>query len=123
MMAKKILIIDDEPDLVDMLSFRLEAHGFGVVSALNGPTGLEKAKSDKPDLILLDLMMPGMDGFQVAKRLKGDPNTAGIPIIVFTAAVNPELSQRVSEIHALDYITKPFESKDLLEKVKKVLGG
>ena len=122
-MSKKILIIDDEPDLVAVLSFRLEAHGFGVVSALNGSTGLEKAKSDKPDLILLDLMMPGMDGFQVAKRLKDDPNTAGIPIIVFTAAVNPELSQRVSEISALDYITKPFEPKDLLEKVKKVLGG
>ena len=121
-MSKKILIIDDEQDLADVLSFRLEAHGFQVVSALNGPTGLEKAKSGKPDLILLDLMMPGMDGFGVAKRLKGDPDTAGIPIIIFTAAVSIGLSQRVSEIHALDFITKPFEPKDLLEKVKKALG-
>jgi len=122
-MSKKILIIDDEPDLSALLSFRLEAHGFKVISALDGPTGLEKAKSDKPDLILLDLMMPGMDGFQAAKILKGDPETNEIPVIVFTAMASPELRQRVSEIRAFDYITKPFDPKDLLEKVKKALGG
>jgi len=120
-MAKKILMIDDEKDLVDTLSFRLQAHGFDVISASDGPRGIEKAKADKPDLIILDLMMPGMDGYEVVKRLKADNATTNVPIIILTAAVSPELTQKVCNIHAADCITKPFEPRDLLEKVKKAL--
>ena len=121
-MAKKILIIDDERDLAEMISFRLEANGFEVSSALGGPSGIEKANTFKPDLIILDLMMPGMDGYEAAKRLKADVHTSKIPIIILTAAVSPELEQRVRSISAADCITKPFEPKDLVEKVKKALG-
>ena len=120
-MAKKILIIDDEQDLVTMLSFRLQANGFEVLSALDGPSGIEKAKTDKPDLIILDLMMPGMNGYEVAKELKANNNTSNIPVIVFTAAVTPDLNQKVCKIQAADYITKPFEPKELVEKVKRAL--
>ena len=120
-MAKKILIIDDEKDLLEMLTFRLKAQGFEVFSALDGPSGIEKAKSDKPDLILLDIMMPGLDGYAVAKILKADKTTSGIPIIVFTAAVTPDLSQKVCEIHAIDCITKPFEPQVLLAKIAELL--
>jgi CheY-like chemotaxis protein len=120
-MAKKILIVDDEKDLLDMLSFRLQSNGFEVSSALDGPSGIEKAKSDKPDLIILDLMMPKMDGYEVAKKLKKDTATSNIPIIVLTAAVTPDLNQKVCQVYAADCITKPFEPKDLIEKINKIL--
>lgn len=121
-MAKNILIIDDEKDLVAMLTFRLEANNFQVMSASDGPSGIEKAKGEKPDLIILDLMMPGIDGYTVAKRLKADSLTADIPIIILTAAVSLELSQKVRQVQAADCITKPFEPEELIGKVKKALG-
>ena len=122
-MPKKILLIDDEEDLVTMLGFRLEASGLRVVGASGGREGIEKAKKEKPDLILLDLMMPNMDGFEVAVRLSEDSSTKSIPIVIFTAAVSPELAEKIRQTHAVGYLTKPFEPEVLIAKVKKVLLG
>ncbi len=120
-MPKKILVIDDENDLVEMLSFRLEAAGFEMIGASDGLTGIEKAKNDKPDLILLDLMMPDMDGFAVADKLREDEGTKAIPILLFTAAVSKDLAEKVARLGAVDCITKPFEPAELLKKVRNVL--
>lgn len=122
-MAKKILIIDDEQDFVDTLSFSLKSHGFEVFCVPDGPSGIEKSKSEKPDLIVLDLMMPDMDGYEVAKRLKADNSTSHIPIIVLTAAVTPNLNQKIWQIQAIDCITKPCDLDDLTDKIKKALGA
>lgn len=120
-MAKKVLIIDDEMDLVDMIHFRLEASGFEVIDAYDGADGIKKSKEEKPDLILLDLMMPQMNGFEVAEKLKEDSALKSIPIIVFTAAVTKDLPKQTREIGAKDCIVKPFDPGDLVERVKKVL--
>lgn len=122
-MNKKILIIDDERDFVETVSFALEADGFLVSNAADGPAGITKAKAELPDLIILDLMMPGMDGYEVARRLKTDKLTADIPIIVLTATVTKELEQKVCETKAADCMTKPCDLEELLKKVKSIFGG
>jgi DNA-binding response OmpR family regulator len=122
-MSKKILIIDDEQDFVDTVSFGLQANGFEVSCALDGPSGIEKSKTDNPDLIILDLMMPAMDGYEVAKKLKADDTTSKIPIIMLTAAVSPDLSQKACQAQAVDCITKPCDLEELMGRVKKALGG
>ncbi len=121
-MNKKILLIDDEQDFIETVSFSLATGGFDVSTAPDGPSGIEKASTYKPDLIILDLMMPGMDGYEVAKRLKADKATADIPIIVLTATVTKELGQKVRETKAADYMTKPCDLEELLKKVKTILG-
>ncbi len=121
-MAKKILIIDDERDFVETVSFALEADGFLVSNAADGPAGITKAKAELPDLIILDLMMPGMDGYEVARRLKSDSLVSEIPILVLTAAVTKDLSQKIRETQAVDYLTKPCDLEELIKKVKSVLG-
>lgn len=120
-MSKRILIIDDEADFVDTLTFSLESNGFEVVSAPDGQSGIEKLKSENPDLIILDLMMPGMDGYEVTKRLKADSASSNIPIIVLTATVTPDLKQRVCSIQVTDCVTKPCDLEDLVDKIKKAL--
>jgi len=120
-MPKRILLIDDEKDLVDTLTFRLKANGFEVLAAFDGSSGVEKAKKEIPDLIILDLMMPVMDGLEAARRLKEDNATAAIPIIVLTAAVTPDLGKRVAGVQAKACITKPFEPEDLIAQIKKAL--
>lgn len=122
-MPKKILIIDDERDFVETLSFSLESQGFAVSHAPDGPSGIEKLKGEKPDLIILDLMMPGMDGYEVAKKLRADNSASRIPIIVLTAAVTPNLNQKVCQIQAVDCVTKPCDLEDLTGRIKKALGA
>ncbi len=119
----KILFIDDEADLVEVVSFRLRAAGFDVSAASNGPSGIEQARAQRPDLIILDLMMPGMDGFEVAKRLKVQVSTQAIPIVVLTAAVAPNMDDKVAEMCAQAHLTKPFEADELLTIVKRLLLG
>ena len=120
-MSKKILIIDDERDFVETLSFSLQSNGFVVSHALDGPGGIEKAKAEKPDLIILDLMMPCMGGYEVNKKLKADNSTSRIPIMVLTAAVTPNLNQKVCQIQGIDCVTKPCDLEDLMERIKKAL--
>lgn len=121
-MAKKILIIDDEYDLVETLTFRLESSGYEVLAAHDGEDGLKKVKELKPDIILLDVMMPRIDGYKVCAKLKSDDNYKSIPIIMLTAKGQESDRERGMGMGADDYLTKPFESAELLEKIKKYLG-
>ncbi|MCX5693452.1 MAG: ATP-binding protein [Candidatus Omnitrophica bacterium] len=118
---KILLIIDDEEALASMLSFRLKSLGFNTIAASDGEEGIELAKKNKPDLILLDLMMPKVDGFEVSKRLKKDPDTRHIPIVVFSALANKNTKESIEQLGAAGFIEKPFEPEDLLIKIEKVL--
>lgn len=119
MTGKKILVVDDEPEFVDMLKMRLEANGYAVVTAANGKQGAEKAVSEKPDLILLDILMPEMDGYTAMKEIKATTQTRDIPVIVVTAKSKMQDLFQVEGIS--DYVVKPFESDDLLFRIKRVL--
>lgn len=122
-MSKKILVIDDEAELVKAVEVRLRTSGYEVEVAYDGPSGIDKAKQAKPDLILLDILMPKMDGYQVAKQLMGDPETKDIPIIIFSASQERDLEKKCRELSIADFITKPFETSELLELVNKFLQG
>ncbi|MDZ4789047.1 MAG: winged helix-turn-helix domain-containing protein [Blastochloris sp.] len=117
----KILIIDDEPDVSDMLAMSLKAAGYKVSSAENGELGLAKAKAELPSLIILDLMLPKISGIEVCKFLKRESSTAGIPIIMLTAK-SEELDRIVGlELGADDYVTKPFSPRELSLRIQSVL--
>lgn len=122
-MPKKILVIDDESELVKAITIRFKASGYEVISASDGEKGVDKAKSFKVDLILLDIIMPRMDGYEVCKTLKTDPKTKDIPIVIFTAAGQRDLEERCMAAGAAAVIKKPFETTDLLELVNKFLQG
>ena len=118
---KKILFIEDEPDQIMMISLRLEKSGFAVISSMDGEQGLKMAVAEKPDLILLDVIMPGMDGFEVARRLRNDPATKHIPIISTTAAGMDDVEHSCLMAGADDCVRKPYDSADLLAKIKRLL--
>jgi len=119
MITKKILIVDDEPDFIEMIQMRLEANGYKVVSANDGLQGLEAARTEKPNLILLDVMMPGMDGFETIRKLRRDADTRGIPVIMLTARGESPSIFKAQELGAADYLIKPCESDELLAMVKR----
>jgi len=121
-MSKKILLVDDEVGLVEMVKMRLEASGYNIICAYDGQEALEKAKKEKPDLIILDLMLPKMDGYKVCGLLKSDSRYSKIPIIMFTARIQEEDLVLGKELGADGYITKPFEPKILLGKIKELIG-
>jgi len=121
-MPKKILVVDDEKELVEMIKMRLEASGYEVIPAYDGQEALEKARKEKPDLIVLDLMLPKIDGYKVCRMLKFDEKYKHIPIIMFTARAQEEDKKLGEEVGADAYITKPFESQALLKKIKELLG-
>ncbi|MDP2981173.1 MAG: ATP-binding protein [Candidatus Omnitrophota bacterium] len=118
---KILLIIDDEEDLTSMLSFRLKSMGFDTITANDGDRGVELAKKNKPDLILLDLMMPKIDGFEVSKRLKKDSDTMRIPILVFSALANKNTKESIEQLGAAGFIEKPFEPEDLVKKINEAI--
>ena len=120
-MAKKILLIDDEPELVEMVKMRLETNGYEVIIAYDGQEALEKARKEKPDLIILDLILPKLDGYQVCRMLKFDRTTSKIPIIMLTALSQKEDREWGKRVNADAYITKPFESEELMEKIKELI--
>jgi len=122
-MAKKILIIDDEMDMRKMATARLVKAGYVVIQAGNGNTGLEMVRSEKPDMVLLDLAMPGIDGEEVCRRIKADETIKHIPVMLFTASILKPISERAKEMGADDFIAKPFDSKELLEKIKRIVKG
>src|SRR3990170_1274474 len=120
-MAAKILIVDDEQDILTLLEYNLEKAGFQVVSAEDGPEAIELAKRGKPDLIILDIMLPSMEGTEVCKILKRESATSSIPVIMLTAK-GEEVDRIVGlELGADDYITKPFSPRELILRVKAVL--
>ena len=120
-MAKRILVVDDEVQLVEMVKMRLEASGYEILSAYNGQEGLDKARLEKPDLIILDLMLPKLDGYKVCRMLKFDDKYKSIPIILFTARVQNSDKEMGTQVGADAYITKPFEPQVLLSKIKELL--
>ena len=119
---KKILIVDDEKDIVETLSFMLKAKGFDCISAYDGETGLSLAKSQHPDLVILDVMMPKINGYKICRLLKFDNKYKDILIIMVTARSQDEDKIIGEETGADEYITKPFEFSDVLEKINKYLG-
>jgi DNA-binding response OmpR family regulator len=120
-MPKKILVVDDEAQLVDMVKVRLEANNYLVLTAFDGQEGLEKACKDNPDLIILDLMLPQMDGYKVCGLLKADTRYNKIPIIMFTARAQDSDIKMGEKVGAEAYITKPFEPEELIAKIKALL--
>lgn len=121
-MAKRILVVDDEQDIVKMVGLRLKANGYEVLSANDGQQGLETAQKEKPDLIILDVMMPKMDGYKVCGLLKKDSRFAKTPIIMFTAKAQDKDKDLGREVGANAYLTKPFDPPALIAKVKELLG-
>jgi len=120
-MRKKILLVEDDADIVELLSFNLKRAGFAVGTASEGVEGLKKARSLLPDLILLDIMLPELDGFAVCEILKRDPGTASIPIVILTAMSSQLARYTGLSCGANDYITKPFSTKALLSKIEDIL--
>lgn len=119
--SKLILVVDDEPDIVTLIKSRLEMNSYAVETAYNGIEAVEKAKKTNPDMILLDLMMPVMDGYEAGKRIKEDPQTKDIPIILFTAAAAEDVSKKGMEtIEAVDYVIKPFDEQALMFLLSRV---
>jgi DNA-binding response OmpR family regulator len=117
----KILVVDDEPDLVSTVEYRLKFANCSVVTASNGQQGLEQAAAEKPDLILLDTNMPGMNGHEMLERLRADPAIKHIPVIMVTARCEPQDIAAASTRGISDYVTKPFDFAQLLEKIHTVL--
>ena len=122
-MAKgKILVVDDEIYIVHILDFSLGMEGYEVLTALDGEQALEKARAERPDLIVLDIMMPKLDGYETCKRLKADDATKAIPVILLSAK-GRNVDQKVGfEVGADDYITKPFSPRKLVERINAILG-
>ena len=118
---EKLLIVDEEIDALTALKVALEAEGYNVIVALDGFEGIEKAKTENPDVILLDIMMPGMDGFEVCRRLKSDPSSENIPVIMLTAKGETDDKVEGLELGADDYVTKPFNLKELKARIRTVL--
>ncbi len=118
---QKILVVDDERALVDIVKMRLEANGYEVIVAFDGVDGFEKARTEKPDLIILDLMLPKMDGCKVCALLKRNERYQHIPIIIFTAKAQEIDQRRAHDVGADDYLMKPFHAEVLLEKIKNLL--
>ena len=122
-MAKRILVVDDEPHSVKMVESRLRANGYDVITAGNGAEGLEKARKEAPDLILLDIVMPQMNGHETLSKLKESSETKSIPVIMFTSKGQVDDVERATYGGAVDYIVKPFDPIMMLNKIKKALEG
>lgn len=120
-MKEKILIVEDEKDIVRMLEYNLKKEGFRIMSAQDGEDALEYAVREHPDLIILDLMLPGMDGLEACRELKKETKTALIPIIMLTAKAQESDKIVGLELGADDYVTKPFSPRELIARIKAVL--
>ena len=116
-----VLVVDDETDILELVAFNLARQQFTVITADNGISAVHLAKEKLPDIIVLDLMLPGLDGFSVYRELRADPRTSGIPVLMLTA--KGEVNDRIAglELGADDYVTKPFSPKELMLRVKALL--
>ena len=117
----RILLVDDEPDILSMTRMRLEASGYEVITAIDGVSAYNTAKSEAIDLIILDLMLPGMDGYRVCGLLKLDQKYRHIPVIMLTARGQKEDKEMGQAAGAEAYMVKPFEAKELLDKIQELL--
>jgi two-component system alkaline phosphatase synthesis response regulator PhoP len=118
---KRILVVDDEIYIVHILEFTLTMEGYDVITAADGEEALRKVRDDRPDLVVLDIMMPKMDGYEVCRRLRQDEEAQGLPVILLSAKGRPIDRETGLEVGADDYIVKPFSPRRLLEKIKDLL--
>jgi len=121
MIKKRILVVEDEQELIKAVQIRLKYSGYEVLSACNGREGLEVVRKEKPDLILLDVMMPEMDGLEMLANLKSSPDIKHIPVIMLTAKAQSDDVSQADKLGAFDYVVKPFTSQILLEKIRKAI--
>jgi DNA-binding response OmpR family regulator len=119
--ATRVLVIDDEPPIRLLCRVNLEAEGMEVLEAGDGPSGLETARAEQPDVVLLDVMMPGLDGWRVAEELLDDDRTASIPIVFLTARAELRDRARGIDLGGVDYVTKPFNPVELAPLVRELL--
>jgi DNA-binding response OmpR family regulator len=119
--ATRVLVIDDEAPIRLLCRVNLEAEGMSVIEAADGPSGLEKARAETPDVVLLDVMMPGLDGWRVAEELLDDPRTESIPIVFLTARAELRDRARGIDLGGVDYVTKPFNPVELAPLVRDLL--
>ena len=120
-MKATILIVEDEKDRITMLEYNLKKEGYGTLSVRNGEDAIDLARTEQPDMIILDLMLPGMDGLEVCKILRGERKTASIPIIMLTAKSQESDKVVGLELGADDYVTKPFSPRELIARIKAIL--
>ena len=120
MSAKKILIVDDEPEILNILKARLKTFGFEICTAREGSEAVEKVKTEKPDLIIMDVLMPHMTGFEAMKQIRKDPESSEIPAIVISA--HTAVKDYFSDIPGIEFMQKSHDSKELMDKVKAMLG-
>lgn len=120
--AKRILVVDDDSDVAKLLSLLLTGEGFKVSQAQDGQEALDKARQEKPDLLILDVMLPKLDGYKVARMLKFDEKFSHIPIIMLTAKIQEHDRELGLEMGADEYINKPFDNQELILKVKELVG-
>jgi DNA-binding response OmpR family regulator len=117
----RVLVIDDDPVILELLRINFEIEGFEVISACDGVEGLERAGADSPDVVLSDIMMPRLDGLQLLTRLKGDPATADLPVVLLSAKAQTAEVERGMALGADDYVTTPFDPLELLDRVHAAL--
>ncbi|MDD4894616.1 MAG: response regulator [Candidatus Omnitrophica bacterium] len=122
-MAKTIMLVDDELDLLKVTSFRLKRAGYEVVTAVDGQAALDLLKGNKPDLVLLDVHLPIIDGYEVCKRMKENEELKQIPVIFFSATSSAQkIEAKTKELNAQGYLIKPFEAENLINIIKKLIG-
>lgn len=122
-MPKKVLVVDDNQDAIHILTAVLKKGGYLVSVALNGEEAMERVREDRPALILLDIMMPKMDGYEVCKTVKASAETRDIPVLIVTARKDPESRKRGMDVGASDYLVKPIRPAEILSKVREYLGN
>lgn len=122
MSKRKILFIEDDPDQIVVVKMRLETKGYEFVSAMDGEEGLNKVYDERPDLVLLDIILPKINGLGVCKHLKQDSSTKSIPVVIMTAAGEKDVAKKCYDAGADEIIRKPYESADLIAKIKTLIG-
>jgi DNA-binding response OmpR family regulator len=120
--TKKILVVDDEPDVVTLIARTLVSEGFDVVTAYDGIAALDIAETESPDIVLLDIMMPMMSGYEVCQQLKSNPQTQSIPVIFLTSAHTPDARNKSREAGGDTLIMKPFSAAELVAQIRRSLG-
>jgi DNA-binding response OmpR family regulator len=120
-MAKKVLVVDDHPDAINILTIILQQGGYDTVTAKDGIEALQKIHDESPDLVLLDVMMPKMDGYEVCREVKANPETKQIPIIMLSAKTDTASKEKGYQLGAADYVVKPINPSEILNKVKEYL--